>query len=356
MCVTGWGFFRMVYMRQEAQAERKIPPARDLLRALARYREPDHGRSAFELIITVVPFVGLWVAAWWALSISFWLTLAISVPAAGFLVRLFLIQHDCGHGAFFRRRNINDWVGRILGVITLTPYYVWRCDHAAHHATSGNLDKRGVGDIDTLTVKEYMALPRRRRIAYRIYRHPLVMFGIGPVCQFLLRNRLPLGFQSAGSRFWISTIGTNVAIALVAGIMIYLIGAGPFLLVQFPITLLASSIGVWLFYVQHQFEDTFWDGSEAWEAHEAALYGSSHYDLPGVLRWITANIGVHHVHHLSSRIPYYRLPQVLRDFPEFAQIRRITLMQSLVCAKLRLWDEDQRKLVSFSEAHTAHAQ
>ncbi len=346
----------MVYKRQEAQAERKTPPARDLLRALARYREPDHGRSAFELIITVVPFVGLWVAAWWAFSISYWLTLAIAVPAAAFLVRLFLIQHDCGHGAFFRRRNINDWVGRVLGVFTLTPYYVWRCDHATHHATSGNLDKRGVGDIDTLTVKEYMALPRRRRIAYRVYRHPLVMFGIGPVCQFLLRNRLPLGFKTAGSRFWISTIGTNVAIALVAGIMIYLIGAGPFLLVQLPITLLASSIGVWLFYVQHQFEDTFWDGSETWDAHDAALYGSSHYDLPGVLRWITANIGVHHVHHLSSRIPYYRLPQVLRDFPEFAQIRRITLMQSLVCAKLRLWDEDQRKLVSFTEAHALHTQ
>ena len=341
--------------QQEAQSEAKSTSARDLLKVLARYREPDHTRSVFELIITCVSFVVLWAAAWWALSISYWLTLAISVPAAAFLVRLFLIQHDCGHGAFFRRRAINDWVGRILGVVTLTPYDVWRRDHATHHATSGNLDKRGVGDIDTLTVKEYLALPRRRRIAYRIYRHPLIMFGIGPAFHFLLRNRLPLGFTRAGRRFWISAMGTNATIALTAGIMIYFLGAGPFLLVQLPMTLLASSIGVWLFYVQHQFEDTFWDESSAWKSQDAALYGSSYYDLPGALRWLTANIGVHHVHHLSSRIPYYRLPQVLRDFPEFTKIGRLTLMQSFVCVKLRLWDEDKRKLVSFAEARVLQA-
>ena len=346
----------MDYMHQETQSEKNLTPACDLPKALARYREPDHMRSVIELIITGVLFVVFWVAAWWALSISYWLTLAISVPAGAFLVRLFLIKHDCGHGAFFRRRIFNDWVGRVIGVLTLTPYDVWRREHAIHHATSGNLDKRGTGDIDTLTVKEYRALPRLRRIAYRLYRHPLIMFGVGPTYHFLLRNRLPLGFSHADRRFWISTMGTNATIALVAGIMIYFLGATPFLFVQLPITLFAASIGIWLFYVQHQFEDTFWAEDHAWKSHNAALYGSSHYDLPGILSWITANIGVHHVHHLSSRIPFYRLPQVLRDFPELAKIRHLTLMQSFACVRLRLWDEGQRKLVSFSEARALQAE
>jgi omega-6 fatty acid desaturase (delta-12 desaturase) len=332
-----------------------LMPARDLPKALARYREPDHLRSVFELVVTVVPFVALWVAAWWALSISYWLTLAICVPAAAFQVRVFLIQHDCGHAAFFRRKSHNDWVGRILGVLTLTPYYVWQRDHAAHHATSGNLDRRGVGDIDMMTVREYRAAPRMRRILYQLYRHPLVLFGIGPAYQFLLRNRLPMGFRDGDRRFWISTMGTNASAAVVIGIMIYFLGAGPFLLVQLPITLLATSAGVWMFYVQHQFEETYWDRNEDWKLHDAALYGSSHYDLPGILPWLTANIGVHHVHHLSSRIPYYRLPQILRDFPELTNVRRLTLMQSLACVKFRLWDENRRKLVSFAEARALPA-
>ena len=335
--------------QQAAQPASDLTPARDLPKALARYREPDHMRSVLELIVTVVPFVALWVAAWWALSVSYWLTLAICVPTAAFQVRLFLIQHDCGHAAFFRRKSDNDWVGRILGVLTLTPYHVWRSDHAAHHATSGNLDRRGIGDIDMLTVREYRALPLVRRHAYRAYRHPLILFGVGPAYQFLLRNRLPMGFRDGDRRFWISTMGTNASIAAVAGIMIYFLGLGPFLLVQLPVTMIAASIGVWMFYVQHQFEETYWNRNEDWKLHDAALFGSSHYDLPGILPWLTANIGVHHVHHLSSRIPYYRLPQILRDFPELANVRRLTLWQSLACVKFRLWDEVQRKLVSFAE-------
>jgi omega-6 fatty acid desaturase (delta-12 desaturase) len=312
-------------------------------------------RSVFELIITSVLFIVFWAAAWWALSFSYWLTLAICMPAGAFLVRLFLIKHDCGHGAFFRRRVFNDWVGRVLGVLTLTPYDVWRRDHAVHHATSGNLDKRGTGDIDTLTVREYRELPRLRRIAYQLYRHPFFMFVVGPAYYFLLRNRLPLGFSNADRRFWISAMGTNATIALVGGIMIYFLGVGPFLVVHLPITLLAATIGVWLFYVQHQFEDTVWAEDHAWNSHYAALFGSSHYELPSVLNWITANIGVHHVHHLNSRIPYYRLPQVLRDFPGFTKNRRLTLMQGFGCMRLRLWDEGQRKLVSFSEARELKA-
>ena len=346
----------MEHSQHAAQAEQNPIPARDLLKELARYRDPNPVRSLFELILTGLSFVALWIAAWWSFSISYWLTLALSVPASAFLVRLFMIQHDCGHGAFFRRRALNDWVGRIIGVITLTPYHVWRRSHAIHHATSGNLDKRGIGDIDLLTVREYQALPRWRRIGYRLYRHPLVMFGVGPSYNFFLRNRLPVGFSRAGWRFWASAMGTNAAIALVAGVLIYFLGAAPFLLVQLPIALLASSIGVWLFYVQHQFDDTFWAEDHIWEMPDAALYGSSHYDLPRVLRWITANIGVHHVHHLNSRIPFYRLPLVLRDFPELTKIRRITLLQSLMCPKLRLWDEHQWKLVSFSETRRNYSE
>jgi len=328
------------------------PPAeaRTLAQLLARYREPDSTRGGFELAITAVPFLVIWVLVWIALHNGCWIGLLGVVPAAGLLVRLFMIQHDCGHGSFFRGRLANDWVGRVIGVMTLTPYGYWRHNHTLHHSSSGNLDRRGFGDIDTLTVREFLAQPRWRRLAYRLYRHPMVMFGVGPTYLFLLRHRLPIGMMHGGWKPWLSTMGTNAAIAsLVAG-MIGLIGVGPFLLVHLPITILASSIGVWLFYVQHQFEYTSWSHDEAWSFHEAALHGSSYYHLPVVLRWFTANIGVHHIHHLSSRIPCYRLSDVLRDHPQLAAVGRITLLQSLRCVRLTLWDEDRRRLVSFRRA------
>ncbi|MEW5962863.1 MAG: fatty acid desaturase [Pseudomonadota bacterium] len=327
--------------------------ARDLLEVLARYREPDRLRSILEIVVTAVPFALLWALAWAALAISYWLTLVIAVPTAVFLVRLFLIQHDCGHGAFFRRRATNDWVGRVLGIFTLTPYDVWRRSHAIHHATSGNLDQRGVGDIDTLTVREYLARARWGRFVYRLYREPLVMFGIGPSYVFMLKHRLPFGYMLAGWRPWISAMGTNLGIVVVSAGVIWLVGIESFLKVQLPVAALASSIGVWLFYVQHQFEETVWAEAEGWSQHEAALYGSSHYDLPQPLAWLTANIGIHHVHHLYSRIPFYRLPQVLRDHPNLAGIHRITLRDSLACVKLKLWDEQRQRLVSFREARAA---
>lgn len=235
-------------------------------------------------------------------------------------------------------------------MLTLTPYDVWRRSHAIHHATTGNLDRRGFGDITTLTVEEYKARPWWRRMLYRLYRNPLVMFGIAPAYLFIVQNRLPLGFMNADWRYWVSSMGTNVAIAIVAGALIYFVGLSSFLIVHLPILLLASSIGVWLFYVQHQFEDTVWAAGSEWNFHDAALHGSSHYDLPTVLRWFTANIGVHHVHHLCSKIPYYRLPKVLRDHPELADVTRLTLAQSLASVRLRLWDEARQKLVSFKEA------
>jgi acyl-lipid omega-6 desaturase (Delta-12 desaturase) len=325
------------------------PEARGWTQILARYRAPSHSRSIIELIMTVGPLVLLWLLMWASLDRGYWVCLLLAVPAAGFLVRLFMIQHDCGHGAFFHHRLANDWVGRVIGVLTLTPYDFWRRTHAVHHATSGNLDRRGTGDIDTLTVHEYLALSRWRRLGYRIYRHPIIMFGLGPAFLFIVQHRLPVGLMRAGWQPWLSAMATNVAIAAVVATVISLVGVVPFLIVHLPIMLLASSVGVWLFYVQHQFEHTEWARDGAWNLQEAALHGSSYYDLPSVLRWFTANIGVHHVHHLCSRIPYYRLPLVLRDYPELGVTGRLTLVQSFRCVRLVLWDEALQRLVSFDE-------
>ena len=331
------------------------PDARGLTQLFARFRAPSLARSTTEIAITVVPLVLVWALMWASLGISYWLCLLLAVPAAGLLVRLFMIQHDCGHGAFFRHRLANDWVGRVLGVLTLTPYDFWRSTHAIHHSTSGNLDRRGTGDIDTLTVHEYLARSRLGRLRYRVYRHPLIMFGFGPAYLFLIQHRLPVGLMRQGWLPWLSTMATNLAIAVIAAAMIWLVGIGPFLLVHLPITLLAASIGVWLFYVQHQFERTRWADDGAWNLHELALHGSSYYDLPVVLRWFTANIGLHHVHHLSSRIPYYRLGEVLRDHPQMASMGRITLWDSFRSVPLALWDEQAGRLVSFRQARTRAA-
>ena len=327
--------------------------ARLAISSLARYREPRHSRSIFEIAVTLVPFVALWALAWAAVHFGYWeLSFLPGVPAAAFLVRLFMIQHDCGHGSFFRSRLVNDWVGRFLGVLTLTPYDDWRRAHAIHHANSGHLDRRGVGDIDTLTVREFEALAVWGRLRYRLYRHPLVMFGLGAAYQFLLRHRLPFDPIHGGWHAWISATATNLAIVVAATALIRFIGVGPFLLVHLPIALLAGSAGVWLFYIQHQFEETFWAHGGEWNFHEAALRGSSYYDLPGILRWFTANIGVHHVHHLCSRIPYYRLSQALRDNPDLRSVSRLTLFQSFRCVRLVLWDESRRRLVSFRDVRT----
>jgi acyl-lipid omega-6 desaturase (Delta-12 desaturase) len=240
-------------------------------------------------------------------------------------------------------------VVRLLRIFTITPYDHWRDTHSVHHATSGNLSRRGVGDVDTLTVAEYSARSRWTRLRYRAYRHPLVMFGVGPFFLFVLQNRIPAGFMRGGWRPWLSTMATNVVVAAVAWLLIRMVGAPAFILVHAPILLLGAAAGVWLFYVQHQYELTYWDYSGTWNVHEAALRGSSHYDLPVVLRWFTANIGVHHVHHLSSQIPYYRLPKVLSDHPELREMGRLTLWNSFKSVRLVLWDEQNRRLISFKE-------
>ena len=319
-------------------------------RVLTKYREPIPARSLFELSVTLLPFVAIWALAWWALSISPVLAVGLALVNAGFLVRTFMIQHDCGHGSFFRNRTLGDWIGRALGVLTLTPYDVWRKTHAIHHATTGNLDQRGVGDIPILTVTEYRGKSRLGRVLYRLVRNPVILFGVVPFYTFFLQNRLPVGLMRSGWRFWLSSQATNAAIGAVLALLLWFGGLEVVLFVFLPTMLLAASLGMWMFYVQHQFEDTSWDREGDWNVQDAALHGSSNYVLPPVLNWITGNIGAHHVHHLASRIPFYRLPEVLRDHDDIANTRRLTLRESLRCAGLALWDENDRRLISFAEA------
>ena len=328
--------------------------ARQWVLKLARYREPSTLRSLFELIVTLVPFGLLWALAWAALEVSPWLSLAIAILNGGFLVRIFIIQHDCGHASYFANRRLSDWLGRALGVITLTPYDVWKRTHAIHHSHHGNLDHRGIGDVMTLTVEEYRARSRWGRLMYRLYRHPLVLFVLGPSYLFILQNRLPLGLMKSGWRYWISAMGTNAFIVLIVALILWLGGLMPLLLIYIPTSVIGATIGVWLFYVQHQFEQTHWAKEPAWQIHDAALEGSSHYQLPQPLQWMTGNIGIHHVHHLYSRIPFYRLAEVLRDHKALALAQRLTIRQSLSCVGLKLWDEKTERLMSFREADTLY--
>ena len=322
---------------------------------LAPYREPRTARSIFEVMVTVVPLLALWAVAWELHARGlWWAALLLTIPAAGFLVRLFMIQHDCGHGSFFRQREANEWVGRIAGVFTITPYHYWRQSHAAHHATHGNLDRRGnLGVIETLTVEEYRALPPLRRFGYWLYRHPAVMFGVGPIYVFLISQRLPMGMMRDGWRPWASVIGNSLGALAGIGALVWLFGLAPVLIVNVVTMLLAATIGVWLFYVQHQFDGAVWMRNGEWKRDEAALAGSSHLDLPQPFRWFTGNIGIHHVHHLSSRIPFYRLPKVLKDHPELNAMSRVGFWESFRCARLALWDEAAGRLVSFREARRA---
>ena len=326
-----------------------IDPRR-LIRELAPYRAPKPGRSLFELAITAVPFLVLTGLVLAAVARGYWGALLLTPLCGLFLLRLFLIQHDCGHGAFFHSRSANDWLGRMIGVVTFTPYECWRRAHALHHAGTGNLDARGFGDIDTLTIAEFRSRTGLGRLLYRLYRHPLVLFGLGPAWQFLLRHRLPFGLATANRSHWLSAMGTNAVTAVLVIALAFWLGAGALAAVLLPIVLTAAAAGMWLFYVQHQFEDAHWDQADRWSFHDAALRGSSHLELPPLLRWFTANIGVHHVHHLASRVPFYRLPEVLAAFPELKAVNRLTPRQTLTTLRLALWDERARRLVPFAAA------
>jgi omega-6 fatty acid desaturase (delta-12 desaturase) len=316
---------------------------------LAPYRQPVGWKSVFQLATTALLLAAFWFGAVWSLNVGYWLTLLLAVPAAMMVVRLFMLQHDCGHGAFFRSQKANNLIGGVLGVFTLVPYAYWRRTHAIHHATSGNLDVRGLGDIDTLTVREYLSRSRFKRVLYRLYRHPAVLLLVGPTWQFILKHRLPLDIPRGWKREAIGVQVTNLGLAAVIAFMWWTLGLDRFLLVQLPITLIAGSIGVYLFYVQHQYEDTYWRYREAWNYFAAGLEGASHLTMPRVLQWCTANIGLHHIHHLASRIPNYQLQRAYDAHAELRQVTRLSLWKSITTLRLTLWDEETRQLVGFRE-------
>jgi acyl-lipid omega-6 desaturase (Delta-12 desaturase) len=320
--------------------------SRSWQKIVAPYACPDHGRACTQLLNTGLPFLLLIAALTYGARTCYAAVLPLAVPAIFLLVRLFIIQHDCGHGSFFASRWANDLLGRAIGVLTLTPYAFWRKDHAIHHATSGNLDRRGIGDITMLTLSEYLALPPLRRFLYRAYRHPLVLFGLGPIYLFFLRNRIPIGRRTfRQKKSWASILGTNLTLMVIFLLMLLTGSARALLLAYLPVILLAASIGTWMFYVQHQFEQAYWAPGSDWDFHAAALAGSSFYDLPAVLHWLTGYIGFHHVHHICSKIPNYRLRECFDQNPEFHDLRRLSLRDSLKCARLCLWDEERQLLV-----------
>jgi omega-6 fatty acid desaturase (delta-12 desaturase) len=316
--------------------------------SVAPYARAHLGRSLRDLATSVIPLFALWTLMYFALDVSYLLVLALAVPAAGFLLRVYILFHDCAHGSFLPQRRANSWLGAVLAVLVFTPFQSWRHSHAVHHATAGDLDRRGIGDVPTLTVREYRESSLLRRAGYRLFRNPLVMFGIGPIYAMMLAPRwAPV---SARPRILRSVYGTDLALVVLIGGVCWALGWREVLLIQGPVAFLAASVGVWLFYVQHQFEDTYWQSAEAWSYADAALRGSSYLKLPKVLQFFTGNIGLHHVHHLSTKIPNYNLQRAHDENPIFHDVPTLSLRDGLRTVRLKLWDEETGRLVTWSEA------
>lgn len=318
-----------------------------LRKSVAPFAKSDMKASIMQLVNTLLPFFLLWFLAYQSLTVSVWLTLALSVIASGFVIRIFIIFHDCTHMSFFKSNRANRIVGTVTGIITLFAFEKWKRNHAIHHATSSNLDKRGTGDVWVMTVEEYVQASFWGRLAYRLYRNPLVMFGLGPVYLFLISNR----FNRKGARRKerLNTYLINASILVIYSLLIWATGWQAFLIIQLPILFLAGSLGIWLFYVQHQFEDSYFENEDEWDFVKAAVDGSSYYKLPKVLEWITGSIGYHHVHHLSPRVPNYKLEEAHESVPPLKQATTITLTSSLKSIRFRLYDETNRSFVSFRE-------
>lgn len=312
---------------------------------VAKFQQPSLPRAIWQLVNTLGPYALLWYLMYVSLSVSWWIVAPLALLAGAFLVRIFIIFHDCGHGSYFKSERANDIVGFIAGILTFTPYYHWRWEHSIHHATSGHLDKRGIGDIWTMTVQEYLESSRWRRFAYRLARNPFILFILAPVYLFLIRQRFPSGNASQRERQ--SVHWMNLAILAMAIGLSAIFGIKAYLLIQTIILMVAGASGVWLFYVQHQFEDVYWERGEDWDFTRAALEGSSFYKLPKILQWFSGNIGFHHIHHLSARIPNYNLERCHKADPLFQRVKPVTLRGSLKSFTFRLWDEQRRRLVGF---------
>jgi omega-6 fatty acid desaturase (delta-12 desaturase) len=317
---------------------------------VARYQNPHLGKSLWQIVNTFGLYLLLWGLMHWSLSVSYWLTLLLAPVAAGLLMRVFIILHDCGHGSFFKSNKASDVVGALAGILVFTPYLQWRHEHAIHHASSGDLDRRGVGDVYTMTVEEYRRAPWWKRLGYRLYRSPAVMLGFGPLYVFLISHRFVS--KHSGKREKVNLLLTNLAILAIILIAGATIGFKAYLMIQLPIIWLASTAGVWMFYIQHQFEDTYWKEHPEWKYVAAALQGSSYYKLPKVLQWFTGNIGFHHIHHLSPRIPNYNLEKCFKENPLFQHVTVVTMWESLKTISLKLWDEQQEKMVGFRHLNT----
>jgi acyl-lipid omega-6 desaturase (Delta-12 desaturase) len=326
-------------------ANEPSPDASKWKEIVAKYQLPKPRAALWQMANSLVPYAVTWYLMCRSLSVSRWLTLPLVVLAGGFLVRIFIIFHDCGHGSFFKSRRANDITGFITGVLTFTPYRQWRWEHALHHATAGDLDRRGIGDVWTLTVQEYLEASRWKRFAYRLARNPVVLFLLAPLFLFLVMNRFPS--SKAPGRERLSVHQTNLGILAIAAALVWLFGLKAYLVLQLSVVMVAAVAGVWLFYVQHQFEGVYWERSERWDYCTAALKGSSFYKLPKILQWFSGNIGYHHIHHLSPRIPNYNLEKCHQAEPLFQTVQPVTLFSSFKSLTFRLWDEQRRKLVGF---------
>ncbi len=314
---------------------------------LAPYARPHVGRSVLDLATSVVPYLGLWVAMVALLEVSYLLVLPLAVLAAGFLLRTYILFHDCTHGSFLPSKRANEICGVLLGLFVFTPFHAWKHNHAVHHATAGDLDRRGIGDVTTLTVAEYQAKSWKGRLGYRLFRNPVIMFGLGPIFAMIIGPRLVS--RDARPRIKRSIMGTNVALVVLIGAVVWAIGWQAFLLIQLPIALIAGGSGIWLFYVQHQFEDAYWESHDSWDYDDAALQGSSYLKLPKILQFFTGNIGLHHVHHLSARIPNYNLQAAHDANPVFHSVPTLTMWDGVKAIRLKLYDEERKRLVGFSE-------
>jgi len=328
-------------------ASGQIPPTeaaawREIVR---KYESPSFGGSIWQVVNTLGPYLALWVLMYFSLAVSYWLVVPLAILAGGFLVRMFIIFHDCTHGSFFKSRRANEILGFITGVLVFTPYHHWRWEHSLHHSNAGDLDRRGIGDIWTLTVREYLEASRWKKFSYRLARNPFVLFVLAPMFLFLVIHRFPSPAAKKRERSWVQA--TNLTLALVALGLMSIFGVKAYLIIQLTILLVASTAGVWLFYVQHQFEDVTWERHGDWDFSAAALQGSSFYKLPKILQWFSGNIGYHHIHHLSPRIPNYRLERAHKAEPLFQAVKPLTIRKSLKSFTLRLWDEGHHKLVGY---------